>query len=36
MATAGEVAERVGARLVGDAEVELRDVVFDSRQVTEG
>lgn len=36
MATAGEVAERVGARLVGDADVQLRDVVFDSRQVTGG
>ena len=36
MATAGEVAERVGARLAGDAAVELRDVVFDSHRVTEG
>ena len=36
MATAGEVAERVGARLVGDAAVELRDVVFDSRHVGQG
>jgi UDP-N-acetylmuramoyl-L-alanyl-D-glutamate--2,6-diaminopimelate ligase len=36
MATAGEVAERVGARLAGDASVVLRDVAFDSRRVEQG